>query len=349
MADKIRLGFIGAGGMGQAAHIHNYAQLTDMCELVALAEIRPKLARRVADRYGIAEVYPDHTALLESADVDAVVAIMGYALHHNVVPDILNAGTHLLTEKPIGCRADAAESWAKLARDKGLVYLVGYMKRWDLGVRYVVDLITRWRASGEYGKLTYLRCNMSGTDWTWNPEDPLFTDEGFDKPLAAEPFPEKFDEEQAQLYNTQINFYVHQVNLIRFLVGEDYVLDFNHPSGKTFTATTESGTPIVLEMGIYELNQSWDEIYHICFEGADIELRLPAPLHKQQNGEVRVRRNTGETREELCPNIIPPSWSFFEQAKGFLECVQSGRAPHDSAGDAVKDLRIFERQVELSS
>ena len=348
MAEKIRLGFVGAGGMGQMAHIHNYAQLADKCELVALAEIRPKLAEKVAARYGIAEVYPDHVSLLQSAQVDAVVAIMGYALHHTVVPDILSAGKHLLTEKPIGCRADEAAKWDRLAKDKNLVYIVGYMKRWDLGVRYVRDLITKWQASGEYGRLTYLRCNMSGTDWTWNPEGPIGTDEGFGTPLVAEPFPAKFNDQEAQLYNTQINFYVHQVNLIRFLLGKDYALDFNHPSGKVFTATTESGTPIVLEMGIYSLNQSWDEIYHICFEGADIELRMPAPLHHQRNGQVIVRRNTGETREELTPNIIPPSWSFFEQAKGFLECIRAGKVPHDSAGDAVKDLRIFEQQVEMT-
>ena len=116
--EKIRLGFIGCGGMGQMAHIRNYAQLTDECELVALAELRPQLAQDVATHYGIGEVFPDHKTLLAKADIDAVVAIMYYGLHYTVVPDILNAGKHLITEKPMGCRADTAREWKTLAEKR---------------------------------------------------------------------------------------------------------------------------------------------------------------------------------------------------------------------------------------
>ena len=347
MSEKIRLGFVGAGGMGQMAHIHNYARLTGECELVALADIRPGLAGKVAQRYGILHVYADHRELLEKADVDAVVAIMGYALHHTVVPDILNAGKHLLTEKPIGCRAASAAGWGKLAEERGLVYLVGYMKRWDLGVLKAIELMRGWQESKEFGELTYLRCEMSGTDWTWNAEAAIGTDEGFPKPLEPEPFPERFSIAEAELYNTQINFYVHQVNLMRFILGEDYSMDYVHPSGKLFSGTTESGVPVVLEMGLHRIASTWDEVYHLCFEGADIELRLPAPLHKQQNAKVTVRTNSGAGHEITAPAVNPASWSFFEQARGFLASVRAGKAPHDSAGDAVKDLLMFERQVEL--
>ena len=349
VADKVRLGFIGAGNMGQHAHIHNYAQLTDECELVAVADVRPELAKKVAARYGIAETYTSHTELLENADVDAVVAIMGYALHHNVVPDVLRAGKHLLTEKPIGCRADTAAEWKKLAAERDLVYLVGYMKRWDLGVRYVVDLVRRWQDSGEYGELNYLGCTMSGTDWTWNAEGPITSDEKIESTLVPEPFPEKFTGHEADLYNIQINFYVHQINLMRFILGEDYTLDYNHPSGKILAGTTESGIPITLEMSLHTISHTWDEVYRISFEKADITLRMPAPLQKQRNGEVEIRTDKGDAYEVMISTIFPPSWGFFEQAKGFLAAVRAGKAPHDSVGDAIKDLLFFERQVEMMS
>ena len=75
--NKVRLGFVGAGYMGQLAHIANYATIGD-CELVALAEGRAETAKAVAEKYGIQEVYVDHHSLLEKAEIDAVVGIMGF-------------------------------------------------------------------------------------------------------------------------------------------------------------------------------------------------------------------------------------------------------------------------------
>ena len=57
---KIRLAFAGVGGMGQAAHLRNYASLRDDCEVVALAELRPKLAQAVSHKFGIPKVYGHH-------------------------------------------------------------------------------------------------------------------------------------------------------------------------------------------------------------------------------------------------------------------------------------------------
>ena len=64
--NKVRLGFVGAGYMGQLAHIANYATIGG-CELVALAEGRAETAKAVAEKYGIQEVYVDHHSLLEKA------------------------------------------------------------------------------------------------------------------------------------------------------------------------------------------------------------------------------------------------------------------------------------------
>ncbi len=56
---KIKIGFVGAGYMGQRAHIANYATLPDV-ELTALAEGRTETAKAVAQRYGIKTTYSNH-------------------------------------------------------------------------------------------------------------------------------------------------------------------------------------------------------------------------------------------------------------------------------------------------
>ena len=69
--EKIKIGFVGSGYMGQLAHIANYAALADV-ELTALAEGRTETAKAVAQRYGIKTIYSNHKEMLEKAKLDAV-------------------------------------------------------------------------------------------------------------------------------------------------------------------------------------------------------------------------------------------------------------------------------------
>jgi predicted dehydrogenase len=56
---KLKIGFVGVGNMGQCAHLRNYATLPD-CEVVAIAELRPKLRERDAVKYCFPRTYASH-------------------------------------------------------------------------------------------------------------------------------------------------------------------------------------------------------------------------------------------------------------------------------------------------
>lgn len=140
MSKKVRLGFVGCGYMGQLAHISNYAMIPD-CELVALAEGRQNTAKAVANKYGIANVYSDHREMLEKAELDGVVAIMWYTLYHSVVPDIINAGLPLATEKPMCVSSETSKRMVEYADKKGVLYQIGYMKRHDPAAKLARETI----------------------------------------------------------------------------------------------------------------------------------------------------------------------------------------------------------------
>ena len=61
--EKVRIGFVGVGTMGQAAHLRNYVTVPH-CEVVAIAELRQGLGERVAARYGVPRVYGCHSEML---------------------------------------------------------------------------------------------------------------------------------------------------------------------------------------------------------------------------------------------------------------------------------------------
>ena len=82
---KLRIGFVGVGNMGQAAHLRNYVTLPE-CEVVALAEVRPKLGKAVAQRYGIPKVYASHLEMVETEKLDGIVAIQQFQNHITLIP-----------------------------------------------------------------------------------------------------------------------------------------------------------------------------------------------------------------------------------------------------------------------
>ena len=348
MSNKVRMGFVGSGGMGQTAHIANFATIPD-CEMVALAEGRQKTAKLVASRFGIPRIYPDHRAMLaEEKDLDAVVAIMSYALHPPVVMDILNAGKHLMTEKPICLRLDNARKMAALAEQKGLTYMVGYMKRSLPASVAAMEKVREWRQSGAAGSMNYLRASMPPGDWTfgiqWLPGagDPAPAYEG----VAPEVPPESLSPEMGARYNAFVNYFIHQVNLIRFLLGEDYDVVYADRAQAILVGRSQSGVTIVLEMKGRGLRQSWEEYYMVSFDNGKIDLSVPAPMAQQNGGDLRIYWGGDDRNPPRWERpVMPPVWSMLAQAGHFVECVRDGKPTRSPASEAVKDLEVAEQYI----
>jgi predicted dehydrogenase len=349
VADKVKLAFVGSGGMGQTAHIQNFATIAD-CEIVALAEGREKTAEVVSKRFNIPRVYPDHRAMLaDGKDIDAVVAIMGYSLHPPVVTDILNAGKHLMTEKPICLRADNARKMAALAKEKSLIYMIGYMKRSLPASVAAVKQINEWKKSGVAGNMNYLRASMPPGSWTLGIQwlagggDPAPPYEG----CAPEVPPEWMDEAAGKKYNAFVNYFIHQVNLIRYLLGEDYEVVYADKGEAVMIARSQSGVTVVLEMKGHGLKQSWEEDCMVSFDNGKVDLSVPAPMAQQNGGDLRIYWGGDDQNEPRWERpVMPPVWSMLAQARHFVECVKEGKPTWSPATDAVKDLEVAEQYVK---
>ena len=103
---KIRIGFVGVGGMGQVAHLKNYATI-EGCEVVALAELRPQTAERVAAKYAVGKVYRDHREMLEAEELDGLVASQMFENHAALLPELYPRTRYLMTEKPLALSVEA--------------------------------------------------------------------------------------------------------------------------------------------------------------------------------------------------------------------------------------------------
>ena len=108
------INYYGAGFMGQLAHIQNYLEV-DGCEIVALAEPRAELRDKVCQRYGIKRSYPTHKDLLKDTEVEAVVVVVARPNIGPIALDCLNAGKHLITEKPMAATLEQAQRLVGIA------------------------------------------------------------------------------------------------------------------------------------------------------------------------------------------------------------------------------------------
>jgi len=343
VAAKVRIGFVGAGFMGQLAHIRSYALLHQECELVALAEPRQRTAELVAGRYGIGRVYRDHRELVESEQLDGIVAAQPYRHHASLLPELYPHVPHLFTEKPLALAAETGDRLAQLAREAGCVHMLGYQRRSDPATREAKRTVDAWKASGELGALRYLRICYSDGDWTGNARAALIDVGEQPPPVPAEAEPPEFADDDEALWALAegVDKLVHPLNLLRHFLAERYRVVFVHVSGRLLVFESESGIPATIEVTPYRLSVEFDEEILVAFERGYVRLRPAPSLAVNRSGTLELHRDPGgdATPERIFPELpwIDPQRA---QAADFLRVCRGEAAPPTDAAEAAEDLHL---------
>jgi predicted dehydrogenase len=347
MDRQVRLGFVGVGNMGQAAHLRNYAALPG-CEVVAIAELRPELARAVASRYDIPRVYTSASELLARENIDGIVAIQQFQRHGLVLPDLYRAGLPVLTEKPLAASVAVGERLLAALEAGGSWHMVGYHKRCDPASVYARREIARLRATGELGALRYVRITMPAGDWIAGGFGDIVRSEEPVPDEASDPPAEDMDAATYQEYVRFVNYYIHQVNLLRYLLGEPYAVTHADRGGVLLVAESASGVTGVIEMTPYQTTVDWQESALAAFERGYVRLDLPAPLARNRPGRVEVLRDPGggAVPETVSPHL-PWSHAMYEQAAAFVRAIRGEAPPPCEAAEALEDLRVARAYVRL--
>lgn len=345
--DKLRIGFVGVGNMGQSAHLKHYAILPE-CEVVAIAEIRPGLAQRVAQKFGVLRVYRDHSDMLVHEQLDGIVAIQPFTHHGQLLPELYRAGLPVLTEKPLASSVAVGEQLLAALHAGGSWHMVGYHKRSDPATDYARRQMAKWQETGEAGALRYVRITMPPGDWIAGGfDDMIRTDEPApNTPLDA--IAPDLDADNWREYVSFVNYYIHQVNLLRWLLGQPYRVTYADRNGRVLVAETENGATGVIEMAPYQTSVDWRESALIGFERGCIRLGLPAPLAANRPGRVEVMldRGNGATPVTTTPDL-PWVGAMRQQAVNFVRAIKGESKPPCAASEALEDLRVARDYLRL--
>ncbi|KAF0957332.1 Gfo/Idh/MocA family protein [Rhodococcus sp. T7] len=164
MTDVFRIGVLGAGTIAEKAHLPGLLRQADV-EIVAVCDVNGERARVVADRFGVPAAVSDPEVLFDM-DIDAITCCTPNATHAELATAALEAGKHVLLEKPPAVDVPSVRKIAAAARASGVVFMPLFNHRF----REEVILARRLFVEGRIGSPYYARttlCDRRGATPGW--------------------------------------------------------------------------------------------------------------------------------------------------------------------------------------
>jgi predicted dehydrogenase len=205
-------------------HLPALARIPDV-EVVALADPDPARLDALGSRFAGARRHPDHRGVVDDHAVDAVVICVPTRLHVEVAGSAVEAGKHVLLEKPPALAIDEWDRLGGAVEAAGVTLMVGLNMRWHLSFRAVREQVQ----SGAIGRVRGVRT--------------LLTNDLFDRPD-----PPDWRGDRHQGGGALMEMGVHHLDLWRFLLGEEIEEVFAVAEGDddslAVSARMRSGIPI---------------------------------------------------------------------------------------------------------
>jgi predicted dehydrogenase len=147
-----KVGFIGAGGIART-HM-SYLEKIDGVEICCASDVSEKAMKLAQEKHKFPRAYSDYKAMLkEEKGLDAIDVCTPNGLHAANTIAALEAGKHVIVEKPMAMNATEAASMIAAAKKAGKQLIVGFQHRFEARTKVVRDQV----ASGSFGKILYVR------------------------------------------------------------------------------------------------------------------------------------------------------------------------------------------------
>jgi UDP-N-acetylglucosamine 3-dehydrogenase len=199
---KLKIGVIGCGSIAQHRHLPEYASNKEV-EIVAVCDIVEERVKKTADKYG-AEAYTNYKEMLSNHQVEAVSVCTPNYLHAPISIAALNAGKHVLCEKPMATSTEEAENMIAAAEKNGRKLMIAHNQRFVPSHQKAKELIEK----GEAGKIYSFRSAFGhgGPEgWSADGKDSWF-----------------FKKDEAFI-GAMGDLGVHKTDLLRYVLGEEFV------------------------------------------------------------------------------------------------------------------------------
>ncbi|WP_314067613.1 Gfo/Idh/MocA family oxidoreductase [uncultured Vagococcus sp.] len=343
MTQKLKIGMIGTGSIAHE-HIQAYQKM-DNVELVAFCDINPQQLALMADMYGITNTYTSKEELLANEEIDAVSVCTWNAAHAECAIAALNAGKHVLCEKPMAISLTEAFAMEEAAKANNKLLMIGFVRRFGNDAKIVTDFRDN-DFFGEiyYGKATYLRRNGNPGGW--------------------------FGDKSRSGGGPLIDLGVHVIDLLNYLMGQPKPVSvygatfhklFNRPTIKDTVEYSASATSEKDKCDVEDLASAM-----IRFDnGSVVSIEASFSLNlKEDQGKIELFGTKGgaslNPQLELYTDIngymtdvqlktqtaLDMNGLFYNEVDHFVDCILNNTKCLTPATDGVTIMRILDAIYE---
>ncbi|BAD63335.1 Gfo/Idh/MocA family protein [Shouchella clausii] len=329
---KLKVAVVGCGSIAIHRHVPEYAANPNV-ELVAFCDLNIEVAQKLADQYGVKQVYDSHEAMLKEAKMDAVSVCTQNVDHAQVSIDAANAGCHVLCEKPMATSIEEAQQMIDAAKANNVKLMIGHNQRLMPPHVKAKEILQ----SGKIGKPLTFKTTFGhgGPDsWSIQGKDTWF-----------------FQKDKA-FVGAMGDLGVHKIDLMRWLFDEEVaeVAAFVETLDKDADVDDNATTLLRMENGaIGTMAASWtyykgeDNTTSIYGEKGVLE------IHDDPNVQVVVKLADG-TIERYSVGAIATNEAGGQVASGvideFVDAIANDRTPSITGESAMESLRTVLAALE---
>jgi len=319
---------IAFSGTGYINKVHAKAAQNCGLELAAVANHRPESLAQFAADFGIAHQYRTVDELLADHNVDALVVSTPNYLHAPQTIAALEAGVHVLVEKPMAMNAHEAEAMEAASQKSGARLMVAHCWRFDEDVLWLKD------QAGKLGKI--IRTKGYGVHTHWGPSG-WFTQKEFAGGGAM------------------ADMGIHALDTTRFLLGDPqpvsvyarigtYYKVFDVDDTGVILVNWDNGTTSYIETGWWQPHSDGPEaatqLYGTAGFGQLFPTILEIPNVKEEKVDV-VDPGFEFPRAEHCPQTM-----YNTQMAYFIECIETGKTPVPGGMEGLVNMQVVDAAYE---
>jgi len=328
----LRVGVLGCGPIAQAAHFESCTKAAN-AELHAICDVADDLRERMAATHAPRRTFADYDAMLADPELEAVIIATSDAFHVPAARRALEAGKHVLCEKPLATSVEEAESLRAVVRSSGKVLQVGHMKRFDPGLEAAHDFIQN--GMGEMVALKAWYCDSTHRYAATDAVQPLIVTSRNARKPSEDP---KADLQRYYM----LAHGSHLVDTARFFAGDIVALDarFTHRGGmRCWFVDVEFANGVLGHLDLtVAVRMDWHEGFQIYGANGSILGKTYNPWYYRSSEVDIFHEAEGGSRR-----VLGADGHFYRrQLEGFARAVLDGTALHGAdIEDGVASVRAM--------
>lgn len=323
----MRIAFAGTGYINK---VHARAAQACGLELVAVVNHKAESMAAFGKEFCITRQYESLEAMLKAGDVDALVVSTPNYLHAPQTIAALNAGIHVMVEKPMAMNTVEAEKMYEASERTGATLMVAHCWRFDQDVLWL---------KGQVEKLgRIIRTKGIGVHTLWGPSG-WFTQKKFAGGGAL------------------ADMGIHALDTARFLLGDPnpvsvyakigtHYKDFDVDDTGIIIVEWDNGATSYIESGWWQPHADGPEaatqLYGVEGFGQLFPTRLELPNKKEEKTDV-IESGFEFPRREHCPQSL-----YDAQLKYFVECIEKKKTPIPGGLEGIVNMKVIDAAYESS-